>query len=74
MSSLTMKPGGEIEIPQDLRDRYGMVPEVPIRVIETRSGILLIPLTSVPMEDELAKELAEWQALSTECWDRSSSE
>jgi bifunctional DNA-binding transcriptional regulator/antitoxin component of YhaV-PrlF toxin-antitoxin module len=64
MSSLSMTPGGEIAIPQPLRERYGMKPGVPIRVVETRSGILLVPLTDAPMADELAKELAEWQALS----------
>ena len=68
MASLTMKPSGEIELPQEMRDRYGMTPEVPIRVLETRSGILLVPLTGAPMEEELAKELAEWQALSSSNW------
>ena len=53
MSSLTMKPGGEIALPRELRERYGMAPDVPIRIIETRSGILLVPLTGAPMEEDL---------------------
>jgi len=68
MTNVTMKPGGELTLPTKLCERYGMTPEVPIRIIETRSGLLLIPLTRAPMAADLAKELAEWQELSTEAW------
>jgi hypothetical protein len=35
----------------------------PVRLVETRTGILLVPLTDEPMSDELTRELEEWQAL-----------
>jgi hypothetical protein len=47
-----------------------MRPETPVRIIETRSGILLVPLTKEPMSVELEQELAEWQLLSMESWNR----
>lgn len=68
MSELTMNANGEIAIPKDLRRRYGFSPNTPIRVVETRSGVLLVPITGAPPDDELAKELAEWQALGMEAW------
>ena len=55
--------GGEIALPDALRERYGMVPNQEVRLVETRSGILLVPLTDAPMSAELTRELAEWQAL-----------
>jgi hypothetical protein len=69
MANVTLKPGGELTLPKMLCERYGMTPEVPIRIIETRSGLLLIPLTRAPMDAELEKELAEWQQLSRSVWD-----
>jgi bifunctional DNA-binding transcriptional regulator/antitoxin component of YhaV-PrlF toxin-antitoxin module len=68
MSTLTLGHGGEITLPGTLRDRYGLVPDRRLRVIETRSGILLVPLTDAPMGPELRAELAEWQALADETW------
>jgi len=69
MTSLTMKPGGEVVLPAEIRERYGLTPTTPIRVIETRTGLLLVPLTDAPMNPELARELAEWQELSAAAWD-----
>jgi bifunctional DNA-binding transcriptional regulator/antitoxin component of YhaV-PrlF toxin-antitoxin module len=66
---LTVGPAGEIELPDTVRERYGMAPETPIRIVETRGGILLVPLNRGPMSAELAEELAQWQALSTETWE-----
>lgn len=68
MSSLSMKPSGEITLPVDVRQRYGMTPEIPLRIVETRSGVLLVPLTQEPMSEALRQELAEWQELSLESW------
>jgi hypothetical protein len=69
MTSLTIKAGGELTLPPELCKRYGLTPATPIRVIETRTGLLLIPLTAGPMDPELARELAEWQELSATTWD-----
>ncbi len=69
MTSLMMGRGGAIVLPDALRERYGLTSDTPIRVIETRSGILLVPLTNEPMSEELAQELAEWQSLSAKAWE-----
>jgi bifunctional DNA-binding transcriptional regulator/antitoxin component of YhaV-PrlF toxin-antitoxin module len=69
MEILTIGPAGEIELPDKVRERYGLTPSTPVRIIETRDGILLIPLSDAPMSAELAEELAEWQALSAETWE-----
>jgi hypothetical protein len=46
-----------------------MAPATPVRIIETRGGVLLVPLGDAPMSPELAEELAEWQALGAESWE-----
>lgn len=69
MEFLTIGPAGEIELPDKVRERYGLTPETPVRIIETRSGILLIPLSDAPMSAELAEELAEWEELGAEAWE-----
>jgi bifunctional DNA-binding transcriptional regulator/antitoxin component of YhaV-PrlF toxin-antitoxin module len=51
-----------------VRDRYGLAPDTPVRIVETRSGILLVPLTDEPMSAELEQELEEWQSLSLQTW------
>lgn len=69
MVSLTVGKMGEIALPDTVRARYGMAPDTPVRIIETRRGILIVPLTDEPMSQELAEELAEWQTLSAEVWE-----
>jgi hypothetical protein len=68
MTSLMMKPGGEIALPPEVCQRYGLTADTPLRVIQTRTGILLVPLTNAPMAEDLQRELAEWQSLSAEAW------
>ena len=69
MSHVNMTKDRTISLPPDLCEKHGFNTETPIRIIETRSGILLIPITNAPMNEELARELAEWQALSTSTWE-----
>ena len=69
MSSVTVKPSLDVPLPADLCRRYGIAPETPLRIVETRTGILLIPLTSRPPDAELAQELAEWQQLAASGWE-----
>ena len=68
MEILTVGPGGEIELPDQVRKRYGIAPATPVRLIETRGGILLIPLSDAPMSADLANESAQWQAQGAEAW------
>ncbi len=69
MDILTVGPAGEIELPNTVRERYGMAPKTPVRIVETRSGILLVPMNKAPMSPDLAAELAEWQRLRADTWD-----
>ena len=64
--NLTLENGGKITLPDDLLNRYGLSEDTPIRIIETRSGILLVPLTDEPMSESLKAELEEWQSLGAE--------
>jgi bifunctional DNA-binding transcriptional regulator/antitoxin component of YhaV-PrlF toxin-antitoxin module len=61
--NLIVEDGGKITLPETIRARYGLAPDMPLRIIETRNGILLVPLTSEPMNEELRAELEEWQSL-----------
>ena len=63
-SNLVIEDGGKISLPEEVCEHYGLTPDTPLRIIETRGGILLVPLTNEPMSEELARELDEWQTLS----------
>jgi AbrB family looped-hinge helix DNA binding protein len=69
VTRLTITSAGQITLPTALRARYGLTSEQPLRVIETRNGILLVPLTDAPMDQALRQELEEWQALSVSAWE-----
>jgi bifunctional DNA-binding transcriptional regulator/antitoxin component of YhaV-PrlF toxin-antitoxin module len=69
METLIVGPSGAIELPDSVRQRYGMTPTTPVRIIETRGGVLLVPLSDEPMSAELVAELAEWQALGAQSWE-----
>ena len=63
----TIAPYGDsLTLPESVRERYGLTTGVSVRIIETRDGILLIPLTGEPMPDELREEISEWQALGAQ--------
>jgi hypothetical protein len=61
---LVVDAGGLIRFSQRIIDRYNLAPDTQLRVVETRCGILLIPLIAGPMSEELQAELADWQALA----------
>ena len=69
MEIVTVGPVGQVELPDEIRDRYGITPATPIRIIETRGGVLLVPLGKTPMDPDLAEELAQWQALGAQSWE-----
>jgi len=69
MTSITIGPKGEIALSDELRARYHLESDAPVRVIETRNGILLVPLTDAPMSPQLERELADWQALGSTSWE-----
>jgi bifunctional DNA-binding transcriptional regulator/antitoxin component of YhaV-PrlF toxin-antitoxin module len=69
MPNLKVEASGKILLPDELRRRYGFHEETSVRVVETRNGLLLIPLTGAPMSPELAQEVAEWQSLAASSWE-----
>jgi bifunctional DNA-binding transcriptional regulator/antitoxin component of YhaV-PrlF toxin-antitoxin module len=70
MANVTMSVDGSIHVPDAIRERYGFTPDRPLRMIETTTGILIVPLTDGPMDPELARELEEWQALGQKSWEQ----
>ena len=74
MPTLTMSSDGSIHLPDAIRDRYGLTPDRPLRIIETKDGILIVPLTDGPMDAELAKEPEEWQSLAQKARDSDETE
>ncbi len=68
MTTMTIGRSGEMTLPQEVQERCGLGPAVSVRLIETRSGLLLVPLTDAPMSAELAQEVEEWQALGADTW------
>lgn len=64
--NLLVENGGKITLPEEVIDRYQLEEDTAIRVVETRNGILLIPLTGAPMNDALRAEIEEWQTLGIE--------
>ena len=57
---------GKIVLPADVVGRYRLDNDTPVRMIETRNGILLVPLTDAPMSSSLLAEIEEWQVLGAE--------
>jgi bifunctional DNA-binding transcriptional regulator/antitoxin component of YhaV-PrlF toxin-antitoxin module len=68
IESITVGRQGEINLPRDLKERYGFAPEQLVRVIGTRYGVLLIPLSDDPPSAELQQELQAWQELGISSW------
>lgn len=66
---LTIGKHGEIQVPDELRTRYHLAPETPVRLVETRVGILIVPLAPTQNGSELEAELAHWQDITISSWD-----
>ena len=63
MDILTVGPTGEIELPNTERGATGITPATPVRIVETRNGILLIPMGRAS-QSGAGRRLAQWQALT----------
>ncbi len=66
---LTIEENGKLTLPEDIIERYQFKKEMQFRIIETQKGVLLIPLTDEPMNDELKTELEEWQTIGAGGWE-----
>ena len=58
--------GGKIALPTNVLSKYALADHTSVRIVETQSGILIIPLTDEPMNEELAAEIEQWQAVGAE--------
>ncbi|MEK6287068.1 MAG: AbrB/MazE/SpoVT family DNA-binding domain-containing protein [Acidobacteriota bacterium] len=67
--NVTIEDGGKITLPAAVRSRYGLAEHTPVRVIETRTGILLVPITQEPMSEALADELQAWLSIGAESFE-----
>lgn len=65
---LTIEENGKFTLPEKIVERYQFKKETQLRIIETQKGVLLVPLTDEPMNDELKTELEEWQAIGADAW------
>ena len=66
---LTIKENGKFTLPDEIVERYQFKRETQFRIIETQKGVLLVPMTNEPMNDELKSELEEWQAIGENAWE-----
>jgi len=60
--------GGEVALPGEVCQRYGLKVNSPMRLIETENAILLVPLNDKSSK-ALDEELQQWQSLAGEAWD-----
>lgn len=60
--------GGEVALPGEVCQRYGLKFDSPMRLIQTENAILLVPLNDKSSET-LEQELQQWQSLATEAWE-----
>ncbi|MBA3632554.1 MAG: hypothetical protein H0W58_07065 [Acidobacteria bacterium] len=67
---LTIGETGKLTLPNDIVERYQFKRETQFRIIETQKGILLIPRTGKPINEELKAELEEWQAIGADGWEK----
>src|SRR5262245_39934969 len=57
----TLQPHISIDLPAELCQSYGIGPTTKLRVIETRVGILIVPMIDAPMDETLRREIGHWQ-------------
>ncbi len=68
MATVTVGPGGEVTLPADIVLRKWFKPDRAVRVVETQSGVLLVPVDGQETPEELARELDAWQELANDSW------
>jgi hypothetical protein len=66
---LMMEENVKLTLQSDILKRYRITKETQFRFIETQKGVLLIPLSGEPMNDELKNEIEDWQSLGVESWE-----
>jgi hypothetical protein len=62
LDRVNLETDGRIAIPNAVLAHYQITRDTPIRKVETSSRILLIPVTTEPVKEELREELEAWQS------------
>lgn len=70
MSTVTLGRCGELTLPEERLSRHGLTPDRPIRLIATKGGLFLVPLSEEAMSSELADEREAWRELASLSWDQ----
>ena len=69
MNTTVIDSAGAVVLPAELRTRHHLDPATILRIVETRHGLLLVPMTHQPMPAEFQEELDAWQSLDAAGWD-----
>ena len=69
MSTAIIDATGAVTLPAEMRSRYHLDASTKVRLVETKHGLLLVPLTDKPLPPALQRELDEWQSLDAGGWD-----
>ena len=69
MSQNLVVQNGKIALPKEVIGGYRLEDDTPVKMIETRKGILLVPVTDDPMSESLRAEIEAWQALGIESFE-----
>ncbi len=70
MSTAMIDPAGSLLIPDGVGQRQGLLPNTKVRIVEMGCGMLVVPDDGEPMPQELADELAAWQAMGATAWNQ----
>ena len=69
--NVTIGSHGEIRLPEDVARRYGTRAAREVRLLQTRSGILIVPLVEDQPSAELQSEIEMWQQAGEDVWQSS---
>jgi hypothetical protein len=70
MSAVVVDTTGSVQLPLDVCQRQGLLPNTSVRVIETRVGVLLVPEADQSLDSDLQAELAAWQSMGQSAWEQ----
>ncbi len=69
MTAVLLETNGTVRLPKESIKRYGFEQKMSIRLIETKEGVLLVPITNQSLSEELSREIAEWHEAGSETWE-----
>jgi HEAT repeat protein len=63
--AMPVSPSRALTLPPDLCQRYGLMPHTPLRLVPTRNGILIVPLSPAFQSEDVRREVDAWQLGNT---------